>query len=79
MRYDTETMDRLYLELSQFTTATTAKELALIKERDEQTARAERQNKEARDGYKFVNGMANIAPAVRLEAALGILARIGEM
>lgn len=32
---DTETIDRLYLELSQFTQAKTARELALEKHRDE--------------------------------------------
>jgi len=34
-RYDTETIDMLFLELSQFTTATTQKELNLIQQKEE--------------------------------------------
>lgn len=42
MSFDTETIDRLYLELSQFTTAKTETEIALERELDEQTKRANR-------------------------------------
>lgn len=41
MTLDTESIDRLFLELSQFTTATTAKELALLAEVDRLAAENE--------------------------------------
>lgn len=57
---ETETIDRLFLELSQFTRATTGKELALANQLAEAKAEIERLRKALREIYEVYAGSEGI-------------------